>query len=80
MNKLLSFADIHPIRKALTSLRIVTKDRYQHYTKLNKIASNEALLDQGYSNKYKDTFSYSFNLFDCTKPSSLHIFHPYTDR
>ena len=80
MNKLLSFADIHPIKKVLSSFRIITKDRYQHYSILDKIANTQSLHDLDYSNAYNDNLSYCFRLFDCTKPSSLHIFHPYSDR
>lgn len=80
MNKLLSFADIHPIKKLLASLRIITKDRYQHHSILDKIANTQSLHDLEYSNTYNDNLSYCYKLFDCSNPSSLHLFHPYSDR
>ena len=46
MNKLISFSEIHPIKKALASLKIITRDRYNHYKKISNISRNEALRDQ----------------------------------
>lgn len=48
MNKLISIQQIHPLKRALASLNIMTKQRFKHLRDIWKIKKHEALYDHLY--------------------------------
>lgn len=80
MNKLISIQQVHPLKRALASLNIMTKQRFKHLRDIWKIKKQEALYDHLYPSEYSDNLSYTYKLFNCQEERSLYQFQPYTDR
>lgn len=65
MQKYLSIKKLNPLKRALASLNIVTRQRYQHFSDLRNIKQNEALQDHTRIAEYSDILSYTYKLIDC---------------
>lgn len=50
MQKYLSLKKLNPLKRAMASVNILTKQRYQHFRDLRNIKQNEALFDHMKSN------------------------------
>jgi hypothetical protein len=65
MQKYLYLKKLNPLKRALASLNIVTRQRYQHFKNLRSIKQNDALHDHTRIAEYSDILSYTYKLFDC---------------
>lgn len=81
MNRFASIAEVGPLRRALTSLSIQTRERMALAKHLRFIAGQGALFNElQEASKYSDELSYCYRPFDLVSPQALHRFSFYSDR
>lgn len=81
MKRFIEIAELSPIRRALASLRILTRERLQMYQHMRFVSRQDMLYNETKdAHKYSDELSYCYRLFDFTTPQALHQFSFYNDQ
>ena len=77
---LINIQNMNPLKRALASLNIVTRQRYRHFKNISHIKNQDNLYDLYDQSQPSDEISFCYRLFDCTKEQSIFQFLPYSDR
>lgn len=76
----ISTNQLNVFRRALSSLKSLSVDRYRHWRAMHLLKQQDFILHHSTIEKYNDTVSYAYRFFDCSKEDSIYKFMPYFDK